>query len=187
MASIPPAGRPRRGTRERDTGPPRKVAPCTSGCLPGEPDLTSGSRSVRARHAPAGASPKAGGRRWCRPAARAARRLDRYCGIVRQRTSCPSMRTLPTPADSDHCRWLAVGRRRATTMTDALVAARVAARALRGAGGSGLQTAHPGPSEWPLTCSFSIPRRVKTAFCPCGVRSFAVRLVSAAPLLDHVP
>jgi hypothetical protein len=34
-----------------------------------------------------------------------------------------------------------------------------------------LQGAHPYPSEWPLTCGFCVPRRVKTAFCPCGVRS----------------
>jgi len=30
----------------------------------------------RGRRAPAGGLPKAGGRRWCRPAARAARRLE---------------------------------------------------------------------------------------------------------------
>ena len=43
-------------------------------------------------------------------------------------------------------------------------------------------------SPEPGTCSgFSIPRRVKAAFCPCGVRSFGVCLVSATHVLDHVP
>jgi DNA-binding IclR family transcriptional regulator len=41
------------------------------------------------------------------------------------------------------------------------------------------QNAHPHPSEWPLTCYFSIPRRVKTAFCPPRVREFRVAQVSA--------
>ncbi len=50
-----------------------------------------------------------------------------------------------------------------------------------------LQGAHCHPSEWPLTCRFSIPRRVKTAFCPCGVRSSGMCLVSATQVLDHVP
>jgi hypothetical protein len=47
--------------------------------------------------------------------------------------------------------------------------------------------AHYRPSEWPPTCYFSIPGRVKTAICPCGVRSFRVCLVSATHVLDHVP
>src|ERR1039457_7679803 len=50
-----------------------------------------------------------------------------------------------------------------------------------------LQTADPNPSEYPPTCGYSIPRRVKTAFCPCGVRSPGVCLVSATQVLDHVP
>jgi len=50
-----------------------------------------------------------------------------------------------------------------------------------------LQTAHPCPSECPLTCYSSIPGRVKPASCPCGVRNFGIRLVSAAHLLDQVP
>jgi hypothetical protein len=32
------------------------------------------------------------------------------------------------------------------------------------------QTVYSYPSEWPPTCGFSIPRRVKSAFCPRGVR-----------------
>ena len=50
-----------------------------------------------------------------------------------------------------------------------------------------LQGAHSCPSEWPLTCIYSIPASVKTAFCPCGVRNPGVRLVSATHVLDHVP
>jgi hypothetical protein len=50
-----------------------------------------------------------------------------------------------------------------------------------------LQTADPNPSEYPPTCCFSIARRVNTAFCPCGVRSPGVCLVSATQVLDHVP
>jgi hypothetical protein len=50
-----------------------------------------------------------------------------------------------------------------------------------------LQGAHCHPSEWPLTCYFSNPRRVKTAICPRGVRSSRVCLVSATQVLDHVP
>ena len=50
-----------------------------------------------------------------------------------------------------------------------------------------LQRAHPCPSEWPLTCGYTIPHRVKTASCPCGVRSSGMCLVSATHLLDHVP
>jgi hypothetical protein len=34
---------------------------------------------------------------------------------------------------------------------------------------------------------FSIQRRVNTAFCPCGVGSPGVCLVSATQVLDHVP
>jgi hypothetical protein len=34
---------------------------------------------------------------------------------------------------------------------------------------------------------FSISRRVNTAFCPCGVRSPGVCLVSATQVLDHGP
>jgi hypothetical protein len=50
-----------------------------------------------------------------------------------------------------------------------------------------LQGAHSRPSEWPLTCGFSNPRRGKTAFCPRGVRNPGVCLVSATHVLDHVP
>jgi hypothetical protein len=50
-----------------------------------------------------------------------------------------------------------------------------------------LQGAHCHPSEWPLTCGFSNPSRLKTASCPCGVRSSRVCLVSATQVLDHVP
>ncbi len=50
-----------------------------------------------------------------------------------------------------------------------------------------LQGAHCHPSEWPLTCYFSNPRRVKTAFRPRGVRNSRVCLVSAMQVLDHVP
>jgi len=50
-----------------------------------------------------------------------------------------------------------------------------------------LQEAHCHPSEWPLTCRFPIPRRVKTASCPRGVRNPGVCLVSATQVLDHVP
>ncbi len=50
-----------------------------------------------------------------------------------------------------------------------------------------LQGAHSRPSEWPLTCGYSIPRRVKTAFCPRGVRNPGVCLVSVTQVLDHVP
>src|ERR1700735_3233189 len=42
-----------------------------------------------------------------------------------------------------------------------------------------LQNAHSCPSEWPLTCYFSIPCRVKPAFCPPRVREFRVAQVSA--------
>ncbi len=49
------------------------------------------------------------------------------------------------------------------------------------------QGAHCHPSEWPLTCGYTIPRRVKTASCPCGVRNSGMSLVSATQLLDHVP
>jgi hypothetical protein len=49
------------------------------------------------------------------------------------------------------------------------------------------QGAHCLPSLWPLTCGYSIPCRVKIAFCPCGVRGPGVCLVSATHLLDHVP
>jgi len=34
------------------------------------------------------------------------------------------------------------------------------------------------PSEWPMTCYFSVPRRVKPAFCPPRVREFRVAQVS---------
>jgi hypothetical protein len=50
-----------------------------------------------------------------------------------------------------------------------------------------LQGAHPCPSECPLTCRYSIPRRMQTVFCPCGVRNPIVCLVSATHVLDHVP
>jgi hypothetical protein len=43
------------------------------------------------------------------------------------------------------------------------------------------------PIGCPLTCGYSIPRRVKAAFCPRGVRSFGVCLVSATQVVDHVP
>ena len=36
-------------------------------------------------------------------------------------------------------------------------------------------------------CCFSISRRMNAAFCPCGVRSPGVSLVSATRNLDHVP
>jgi hypothetical protein len=41
--------------------------------------------------------------------------------------------------------------------------------------------------SWHTTCYFPISRRVNTAFCPCGVRSPGVCLVSATQVLDHVP
>jgi hypothetical protein len=46
---------------------------------------------------------------------------------------------------------------------------------------------HSCPLECPLTCGYSILRRVNTAFCPRGVRSFRVCLVSATHVLDQVP
>ena len=38
----------------------------------------------------------------------------------------------------------------------------------------GLQRAHPRPSEYPLTCAFTIPHRVESAFCPPRVRGYRV-------------
>jgi hypothetical protein len=51
----------------------------------------------------------------------------------------------------------------------------------------GFTAAHSCSPGCPLTCGYSIPRQVKTARCPCGVRSFRVCLVSATHLLDQVP
>jgi hypothetical protein len=50
-----------------------------------------------------------------------------------------------------------------------------------------LQGAHYLPSLWPLTCGYSIPCRVKTAFCPCGVRRPGVCLVSATHPFGSCP
>jgi NAD(P)-dependent dehydrogenase (short-subunit alcohol dehydrogenase family) len=49
------------------------------------------------------------------------------------------------------------------------------------------QGAHYHPSLSPLTCGFRISGRVRPAFCPCGVRSSRVCLISATQVLDHVP
>jgi len=50
-----------------------------------------------------------------------------------------------------------------------------------------LQGAHSYPTEYSLTCGYSFSRRVKSAFCPRGVHSSRICLVSATHLLDRVP
>jgi hypothetical protein len=58
---------------------------------------------------------------------------------------------------------------------------------LQSLGVGGLQTASPCLSKWPLTCGFSITGGVKSARCPCGVRSFRVWLVSATNVFGSGP
>ena len=41
------------------------------------------------------------------------------------------------------------------------------------------QNADPDPSEYLLTCTFTIPRRVETEFCPPRVRAYRVAQASA--------
>jgi len=48
-----------------------------------------------------------------------------------------------------------------------------------------LQAVHPTVPEWPLTCGFSIPYRVKTVTCPPRVRARHAAHISAAR--SHAP
>jgi len=86
-------------------------------------------------------------------------------------SACPRVRSGPGPATTS---------RRCGTPRPGSRCARA-----RRAGTPGTATRCPRCAR--LTCDFPIPRRVKTAPCPYGVRSSAVCLVSATPVLDHVP
>ena len=197
------ADRMRRDRRERpdavagsgDDSAPRKTAPCRPAACPEWARLICGSAishpptaacqapgraGPARRHAPIGASGAAPAPRRRAPRRRTSPYMPRDQG--RQIGSHPTY--IPRPAASGRFRWhLAAwaGTNQGRQSVPELVFYLVAGDGFEPskAKPTVLQGAHPCPSECPLTCGYSIPRRVNTAFCPCGVRSFGVCLVSA--------